>query len=119
MKTVNQIDIEIKHFQIRLFEKKTKHAQLNQIDCLSAEGSNLREQISQIEGKIQSLNWVKDNGGLPVDSINKNALLDRFALEFDCKYKDCPENTSEKEWEERKLEGEGFLHAIILINEFK
>ena len=58
MKTKKQIVNEIEYFETRLLENQTKHSQLNQIDCLSGEGSQLRKRIAQIEGKIQALKWV-------------------------------------------------------------
>jgi hypothetical protein len=58
MKTKKQIVNEIEYFETRLLENQTKHNQLNQIDSLSGEGSQLRKRIAQIEGKIQALKWV-------------------------------------------------------------
>jgi len=58
MKTKKQITNEIEYFETRLLENKTAHDQLNQIDCLSGDGSQLRKRITQIEGKIQALKWV-------------------------------------------------------------
>lgn len=58
MKTKKQIVNEIEYFETRLLENKTKHSQLNQIDCLSDEGSDLRKRIAKAEGKIEALKWV-------------------------------------------------------------
>ncbi len=58
MKTEKQIINEIEYFETRLLENKEAHAQLNQIDCLSGEGSQLRKRMAKIEGKIEALKWV-------------------------------------------------------------
>lgn len=58
MKTKKQIVNEIEYFERKLLENQSKHSQLNQIDCLSSEGSQLRKRVAQIEGKIQALKWV-------------------------------------------------------------
>ncbi len=58
MKTEKQITEEIGYYETRLLEDKATHAQLNQIDCLSGVGSQLRKRMAKIEGKIEALKWV-------------------------------------------------------------
>jgi predicted nuclease with TOPRIM domain len=58
MKKKRQIENEIEFLEIKLLENETKHSQLDQINCLSDEGYNLRKRISKIEGKIEALKWV-------------------------------------------------------------
>lgn len=58
MKTEIQIKQELYENQHKLIILKAQHDQLHQIDMLSADGSNLREQINKHKGKIEVLEWI-------------------------------------------------------------
>ena len=58
MKTKNQIMARFKeYFELKLrFENE--YYDLNQIDMLSAEGSNLLKKINELNGAMDALKWV-------------------------------------------------------------
>jgi hypothetical protein len=58
MKAFSQIQLEILFIEENLRGIKEKYSNLHQIDMLSAEGSNLLEEIHKMEGKIIALKWV-------------------------------------------------------------
>ena len=61
MKTSTQVRFELSSNKARLKVLEARHSNLNQIDMLSAEGSQIRKDINQVKGIIKALNWVDDD----------------------------------------------------------
>jgi hypothetical protein len=58
MKNQENIIKEIDDNEKLLKKKEICFNSLNQIDCLSGEGSTLRKEINKLKGKIEALKWV-------------------------------------------------------------
>jgi len=58
MKNIEKIEKRIVYLDFVLADRKSQLSTLNQIDCLSSEGSNLRKEIAEIRGELEGLIWV-------------------------------------------------------------
>lgn len=58
MKDEIMIQVQIDIFKQNYKEEKAKYCKMDQINMLSGEGNQSREQMSELTGKITALKWV-------------------------------------------------------------
>jgi len=58
MKDEITIKVQLDIFRQKYQEEKDRHSRMSQIDMQSGEGSQCRENINKLDGKITALKWV-------------------------------------------------------------
>ena len=58
MKDEITIKVQLDIFRQKYQEEKDRHSRMCQIDMQSGEGSQCRENINKLDGKITALKWV-------------------------------------------------------------
>jgi hypothetical protein len=94
--------------KLELFKEALEQLKLAQKDCFV---QSTQDVINELEKSI-----IESNVNI---MINKNKLLKELHTDFHYKYYLYPEGEEEVDYKKRCLIGQGFLNAIIVVDNYK